>query len=294
MSVETSVPNSTEPSAFPSQACLACGVIARPQLVFSVKGFPILRCPTCGLGWTLTPSDFDPGSIYTRGYFQGEQADGYADYQGSRDELAHEFRRVITAITEAGKKHGRLLEIGCAYGYFLDEASRSFDVSGVELAEDAVASCRERGLDVVQHADEQFYATRAPFDVVVMLDVIEHLSDPSVVLKDLYKHARSDALLVITTGDFGSLMARIMQQQWRLMTPPQHLWYFTVEAITRLLSQCGFQVIQVTHPSKQVPLRLISYQIARYLGLQHLVKRQLRGSIVVNLYDAVRVIARRN
>jgi SAM-dependent methyltransferase len=281
-------------SSFQSQACLACQAVIPPQFVFNLKGFPILRCPACGLGWTVTPPDFDPTRIYTRGYFQGEQADGYADYQGSRAELAAEFRRLLQDIAAAGKSSGRLLEVGCAYGFFLDEARHCFEVSGVEVAEDAVAACQARGLDVVQVADEAFYTRRGPFDLVVLLDVIEHLKNPDGLLRDLHKYTQPGALLVITTGDFDSLLSRIMRRQWRLMTPPQHLWYFTPDAITRLLTRHGFQVEQITYPAKQVPLALITYQVARYFGLQRLAKGGPPGSLRVNLYDAMRIMTRRD
>ena len=76
--------------------------------------------------------------------------------------------------------------------------------------------------------------SEVPFDIVVMLDVIEHLTNPGQLLSELYSHTRPGSLLVLTTGDFGSIMARAMGKQWRLMTPPQHLWYFTTDAMTRL------------------------------------------------------------
>lgn len=277
-----------------TKPCIACGEDSPRRLLFSAKGYPILRCPSCGLGSTRVPPDFDPTSIYTRGYFQGEQEDGYVDYEGSRDELAAEFRNLLFDIASAGVAKGKLLEVGCAYGFFLDEARRSFEVSGVELSADAAAACRARGLDVIRHADAQFYARRGPFDVVAMLDVLEHLVDPSRLLQDLHAHTRPGALVVITTGDFGSFLARLMRRQWRLMTPPQHLWYFTTDAIQRLLHRFDFRVVQVAFPTKQVPVGLIAYQIARYLRLQRLTRGwQVRGSVPVNLHDAMRVFAQR-
>ncbi len=285
--------HSTENISLQSEACFACQTVVCPQFLFSVKGFPILRCPSCGLGWTVTSPEFDPANIYTRGYFQGEQPDGYVDYQGSHAELATEFRSLLRDMAAAGKTNGKLLEVGCAYGFFLDEARQSFDVSGIELAEDAVLACQARGLEVVRYADETFYARRGPFDVVVMLDVIEHLMDPEALLHELYRHTQPDALLVMTTGDFNSFFARTMRRQWRLMTPPQHLWYFTTDSLSRLLARSGFRVIEITYPTKQVPLGLIVYQIARYFGLQHLVRSGFRGTIPVNLRDAMRVIAQR-
>src|SRR6185436_10992421 len=102
--------------------------------------------------------------------------DGYADYQGSATVLRREFRRVVERL----RRHapgGRLLEIGCAYGYFLDEAQPFFECTGVEVAGDAVAACRARGLDVLQGEDPGLAAAldqRGPFDAAVMLDCIEH------------------------------------------------------------------------------------------------------------------------
>jgi SAM-dependent methyltransferase len=240
------------------------------------------------------PPDFDPATIYTRDYFQGGQRDGYADYQGSDKERAVEFRKLLEDLSSAGIGSGKLLEVGCAYGYFLDEARESFQVSGIELSEDAVADCRARGLDVVRYPVPSFFAERGPFDVVVMLDVLEHLVDPGLLLLELHRHTRPGAAIVLTTGDFGSLMSRALGRQWRLMTPPQHLWYFTKESIEKLLGRSGFRLVELTYPTKRVPVGLVAYQIARYFGLQSLTRRwRLPGTIPINLHDAMRVLARR-
>ena len=271
--------------------CVACGTAALFPL-YRVRDIQIVRCATCGLGRALPPSGFDPSAIYRESYFQGGQADGYADYQGSRSVLVSEFRTVLRDLAAAGVRDGRLLEIGCAYGYFLEEARASFEVSGIELAREAVAACRARGLDVVQEADDAFYGSRGPFDVVVMLDVVEHLLAPDEVLRIVHRHTRPGAALIITTGDFGSLAARLLGRRWRLMTPPQHLWFFTEPSLTRLLERHGFRVLRIARPWKHVPLHLAAYQLSRYLGGQHWLRRvHLPGGVRVNLFDAMRVIA---
>jgi SAM-dependent methyltransferase len=275
-------------------SCLVCGGSVALGPLYRVRNFQIVRCTECGLGRALTPPGFDPAGIYTESYFQGGQADGYANYQGSRDVLVAEFRRVLRDLAAAGASDGRLLEIGCAYGFFLDEARASFQVSGVELASQAVAACRERRLDVVQVADDAFYRRRAPFDVVVMLDVIEHLEAPDEMLRTVHRHMRPGARLVVTTGDFGSLAARLLGRRWRLMTPPQHLWFLTEQSLTRLLEQHGFRVLRITRPWKLVPLHLIAYQLSRYLGGQAWLRRvHIPGGVPVNLFDAMRVISAR-
>ncbi len=273
-------------------ACIACGRRdARP--LYEVNGFPIVEC-VCGLARTVLPEGFDPRAIYTEEYFQGGHRDGYADYAGSGDELRHEFRRVIASL-QRHVQSGKLIELGCALGFFLDEAGSTFETCGVEISEHARASCQARGLDVAGEFSTEFLQTRGPFDAAVMLDVLEHMQDPGVVLDKLHAAMRPGAQLLLTTGDYGSLLARAMGKHWRLMTPPQHLWFFSPATVTALLERHGFHVHTVDHPWKQVPLALVAYQASRYLGGQQLLKRFVPpGRLPLNLFDAMRVIASRS
>lgn len=273
-------------------ACIACGSAAANRHLYDVAGHAILACSVCGLGKTVVRPNFDPSAIYNETYFQGGQDDGYADYKGSSEYLSLEFRHVLQEMAEQGVSCGKLFEFGCAYGFFLDEARKNFEVAGAELAEDAVLECRRRELDVVRHVDDAFLQQRGPFDAVVMLDVIEHLTEPKAVLETIHKHMAPGAMLTLSTGDFGALSARLMRSHWRLMTPPQHLWFFTVDSMTRLLRAQGFKIVRVSHPAKRVPLSLILYQLARYLGAQKWLRgRQIPGSVPMNLFDAMRVFA---
>ena len=278
-------------SAPPSEACVACGR-SETRPLYEVGGFAIVAC-ACGLARTLLPPGFDPASIYTEAYFQGGQSDGYADYAGSAAELRHEFRRTLRVLARhvAG---GRLLEIGCAYGYFLEEARSRFTVAGVELSDHARAACRARGLDVERELTPAFLASRGPFDAAVLLDVLEHLRDPGAILARLRESMRPGARLLITTGDRGSLLARALGRRWRLMTPPQHLWFFDRRSVGALLARHGFRIRAFEHPWKLVPLALVAFQAARTIGAQGLARRlAVPGRVPVNLFDAMRVIAER-
>lgn len=270
-------------------ACIACGRGgAGSRKLYDIGRFAIVQCG-CGLARTVLPDGFDPASIYTQAYYKGGQRDGYADYEKSGDELRHEFRRLLASLDI---DHGKLVEFGCAYGFLLEEARHTFTAAGVELSDHAREVCIAKGLDVVREATPEFCRTRGPFDVAVMLDVLEHMQDPGAALDTLHAAMRPGAQLVVATGDFGSMLARVMGRYWRLMTPPQHLWFFSPATVTALLERHGFHVQRVSHPWKQVPLALIAYQATRYLGGQALVRRMLpNGSIPVNLFDAMRVIA---
>lgn len=259
-------------------------------MLFEVRDFPIVAC-ACGLARTQLPAGFDPASIYTEDYFQGGHVDGYADYRGSEAELRQEFRQVLAAL-RTHVRGGRLIELGCAYGYFLEEARAAFEVCGVEISEHARAACIARGLEVSREASPEFLARTGPFDAAVMLDVLEHMPDPGAALRALHANMRPGGQLLITTGDFGSLLSRAMGKRWRLMTPPQHLWFFSRRTVTALLARHGFEVHTFEHPWKRVPLNLVAYQVTRYLRSQSLLRKiTIPGAIPLNLFDAMRVIA---
>jgi SAM-dependent methyltransferase len=273
--------------------CVACGGEAARSL-YEVRGFPIVQC-TCGLARTTLPAGFDPGSIYSEAYFQGGMHDGYADYASSAGDLRREFRGLVAALAGRTGDGARLIEIGSAYGFFLDVARERFTACGIEISDAARAAAIARGHDVARDLTAGFLAARGPFDAAVMLDVVEHLPDPGDVLARLHAAMRPGAPLVVTTGDFGSAIARAMGKRWRLMTPPQHLWFFSPATIRLLLARHGFHVEAIDHPWKRVPLALVAFQAARYLGGQALVKRlPIRGAIPVNLFDAMRVTAVRS
>jgi SAM-dependent methyltransferase len=143
-------------------------------------------------------------------------------------------------------------------------------------------------------ADDARLRQIGPVDVVVLLDVIEHLPEPRETLALCRRQLNPGGIVVITTGDFGSLLARLTGAGWRLMTPPQHLWFFTRESMRRLASGLGLAVEHVDHPWKIVPASLIAFQLRRMLGMP--AGRSASASrvgIPVNLFDAMRVVLRK-
>ena len=140
--------------------CPACGARTAHRFLYAKNRCDIFQCTTCGLGRTQA-SAFDPVAYYTEGYFAGGHADGYADYIGAEPVLRREFARTVDFIRRF-RRAGNLLEIGCAYGFFLQEAKRYFTVRGIELAADAAEYCRHQGLAVMARTDHQmvegFYA----------------------------------------------------------------------------------------------------------------------------------------
>jgi SAM-dependent methyltransferase len=237
---------------------------------------------------------FDPHAYYTGDYFSGHRSDGYSDYCAAEPVLRREFARSVEFI-RGYCRSGRLLDIGCAYGFFLKEAERYFEVAGIELAEAAAEHCRRSGLNVLSGvADEASMARIGKVDVITLFDVIEHLPHPHETLALCDRYLEPGGIIVITTGDFASPLARLAGTKWRLMTPPQHLWFLTPESMRRISASLGLSLERCDHPGKVVPLSLILFQVRRMLGF--------RGSpitaaswigVPVNMLDAMRIVLRK-
>jgi SAM-dependent methyltransferase len=276
-------------------SCLACNRPTQHAFLWEKSSSSVFRCTECGLG-SATKRGFDPKTYYTADFFNGNTEGGYPDYITSEKVLRAEFRTILDHVRQIVPS-GTLIEIGAAYGFFLLEAKTQYEVHGVEIADDAAEFARARGLDVrTGGLTRSILEEIGSIDLVVMLDVIEHLEDPKAALELCSEFLRPGGAVILTTPDFGSALARITGKSWRNMTPPQHLWYFTRDSITRIAAAAGLEVDQIGHPWKRVPISLIVQLISRYTGVE--LPRSMLTSLSkigmpVNLFDAMRVVLRK-
>lgn len=276
--------------------CQACQGHLFTRL-FTKHQFRILRCQHCGLVFTDIPPGFDLNAIYDETYFAGGQDDGYADYLASEKVLRKEFKQTVKFIKRfsSGRQRQRLLEVGSAYGFFLDEASPYFECTGIEVSESGAEFSRKRGHHVVSGvADNLTIGSLGTFDIIVMLDVLEHLPEPQETLKLLSGKLNPSGLLLIVTGDVDSTLSRLAGRNWRLMTPPQHTFFFSKETLNTMINNADMELLNVSKPWKFVPLGLMLYQLTSRMGIRMKAIRKLNGiGFYVNLFDTVRILAKK-
>lgn len=264
--------------------------------LFNKSGFDILKCANCGIVFTNIPPGFDLLSIYDESYFQGGQTDGYGDYLGTEAVLRREFRHSVSVLRRlTGDRPGlRLLELGSAYGFFLDEASRHFDCLGIEVSKAAAEHSRERGHRVINDVlTADLLPQVGKVDVVTMFDVVEHLPDPVATFQLIDRCLNKDGLVMLTTGDIDSLSARLFGKRWRLMTPPQHTFFFSRQTLRSIFEKMNYTLEVVKRPWKVVPLSLAFYQLGSRLGLRMKALEKLNVFVPVNLGDTVMIVARK-
>jgi SAM-dependent methyltransferase len=154
------------------------------------------------------------------------------------------MRRHLKQMARYRELGGDLFEIGCAYGLFLDEAkSRFHSVSGVDISREATTYAREV-LGVDASAADFLTMDFGPrrFAAICMWDTIEHVPQPDRFVRKATELLTDDGFFYLTTGDIGSLVARIQGAGWRQIHPPSHVGYFSRSTIERMLSRFGLEV----------------------------------------------------
>jgi 2-polyprenyl-3-methyl-5-hydroxy-6-metoxy-1,4-benzoquinol methylase len=276
--------------------CLICrGTDTEPLY----KG--LLRCRHCQYIFAeLRLSDEELARLYDHTLFkQGE----FFDYEADRKYLTKNFRlryRTLRRYMDPAR-HQRLLEIGSAYGFFLDVVRDDFRESlGIDLTDEGVRYTREElGLPAVQDdfLKHDFGARR--FDVVCMWDTIEHVRRPDLYVEKIAALTESGALLAVTTGDIGSIAARLRGEKWRMIIPPVHAHYFSRATLERLLEEHGYEIVYNRHCGFWRGASNVAYII---LALRHkspdAFKRLERLGLLnwgfyLNIYDIMYVIARK-
>ena len=118
------------------------------------------------------------------------------------------YRRVLQKLAELSPQKGRLLDVGCAKGVFLDVARREgWQPIGLEISSFASQYARDNfGLEVFTGTLEEAPWLDASFDVITMLDVIEHSTDPSHVLLQARRLLRAGGILVIEMPNARSIL----------------------------------------------------------------------------------------
>lgn len=252
------------PRPAPPDDVTACPVCGAPALAAytHVHGFAIARCPGCGLRRVdPVPEESAVQAIYGADYFD-KGGEGYRDYL--RDEPTHRrIARQRLAALRRLQPGGRLLDVGCAAGFFLDEArSAGFEPRGSELCPEMAAIARERfGLEVhtgsfceLEPSDRDASDAFERFDAITFYNVLAHFRDPTAVLAKARALLSPRGLLVVETWDADSPVARLCGRHWPLFTPPSVIHYLGRITLPRLLERASFQMVRATHGHKQIAL----------------------------------------
>jgi SAM-dependent methyltransferase len=187
-------------------------------------------------------------------------------YEDGLDNRALQVRMLLDLGRRANPSARTLVEIGSGIGLLVHEARNAgLDATGIEPSRSLVAaSARLLGVQLIQGTFPHPALVGKEFDLVFVVDVIEHVSDPVGLLSACHRAMSENGVLVVVTPDLGSLAARLLGRRWwhfRLA----HVGYFDESTMRKAAERASLEIIERRRALWFFPIRYVASRLERYL-----------------------------
>ena len=201
------------------------------------NAFILLSCQKCG-------------TVYTEELPGSSNSEDYDDYYTHDNLSTPEFidRRLDEIVADFARyrQANRLLEIGFGAGSFLHAAERAgWKVEGVEVSKTAADHGNATGLKTFCGDLADAHYENGSFDVVIASELLEHVPNPQVMIREIARIVRPGGLFWATTPSSRGVSARLLGTEWSVVSPPEHLHLFSEAGVRSLLLSEGFKSCEV-------------------------------------------------
>ncbi len=228
---------------FQSRIIKSCPICYKKNpIIFNHKNdFTIWKCSGCGLLWTPDVNEDILKDFYSKSYFESQDSTfGYNNYIEDEKILRKNARYILAEFPKFKNYQPKILDIGCAHGFLLDEARKlGWKTQGLEFSAEAVSyAVNKLNLNVSTGSITQVEFPENNFDIITMMGVIEHLVDSVAAIKKVNKILKPGGYFAITTINTKGLV-RLFK-----LKPPEHIFYFSAKNLSLLLERENFKVIK--------------------------------------------------
>jgi len=226
---------------------------------YKLPGYRVGRCVKCGLMFNpdFGRGEKDGAAVFSESYYKEVQKEAF-DHSLRTDvaDASEGIYRKGLSVVESQMGKGLLLDVGCAFGAFMEIAKkRGWQVKGLEISPFSSQFAREkRNLDVITGALPEAEMEPGQFDLVTFWDVLEHVRDVSGNIKKAASLLKPGGFLIITTDNYKSLLSFLAGAAFRLSGglvnyPVQKFFipfnscYFVPRDVREVLVNSGFEEI---------------------------------------------------
>lgn len=291
-------------SAWDHVGCGLCGS-GEHDVKFTDGPFSVVMCKSCGLTY-VTPRLTDASlidQVYNEEYWSSNAAKdrGYTDYRSDAPRYLKTYRRRRRLLRRHFDTPGRVLDVGCAAGYFLEVMQgEGWDVLGLEPSSAILPQAIERlgEGNAIGGVLGEAELGEGSFDLVTLWDVIEHIPDPARALHEIRRLLAPGGKLLIETQNVSSLAAKVLGRKWQHYKHAEHIYHFNRRTLGRLLAEAGFETLENTPwlGGKYVSMGFIAERAGRLHPILSWLLSPLNllrsSAVYVNLFDEMIVVAR--
>lgn len=211
----------------------------------TLKGYEkhqLAKCNTCGFVFMLRIPTNDELTLHYKKYSYGSDV----ITQKKVSPLTEESFNKLLDYFEKYRINNTILDVGCGRGYLLEIAKqRGWKVYGTEFSKEAVAICEAKGITMHQGVLSNDVFKQTEFDIIVSLEVIEHINNPNQELEIINSKLRKGGLFYVTTPNFNGYLRYQLKSDYNVIEYPEHLSYYTKNTLNRVLSKNGFKKIKM-------------------------------------------------
>jgi SAM-dependent methyltransferase len=265
---------SPAPENLESTSCPICGPDPAQTLRYDFAPYRAVSCSDCGLVF-ISPRLTESAilKLYSdQEYYVSEvSGQGYDEYLEVQHNWVRTFTRRLERI-EKYQKPGKVLDIGCGPGFFLEAAqAKGYDVYGLDPSDYIVKVAGEKfGEHIQKGVIETANYPADHFDLVVAFDTFEHIYHPLEWIAAARRVLRSPdpaagktgGLLAITTPDPTSLLAKASGKNWVSFKLPEHVFYWSPATIRRVLTD-GWEILEINHAGQYASLSFLFRRLLR-------------------------------
>jgi 2-polyprenyl-3-methyl-5-hydroxy-6-metoxy-1,4-benzoquinol methylase len=214
-------------------------------------------------------------------------------YEATAVQRRRQMDALLAEVCDHTPGAATLLDVGAGIGLMVEAATaRGLDAAGVEPGAWSVATAERRGVTGVHEGVLPHVAlTGRTFDVVTVIDVIEHVDDPVGLLRDAAHHLAPGGVVAVVTPDVGSVAARALGRRWWHYRPA-HIGYFDRSSLERAAVEAGLHVVARSRARWWFPVGYLAERVTGYLRFLGPVHRRLDGgrlydrTVRLNLFDS--------
>jgi SAM-dependent methyltransferase len=226
--------------------CPHCGGRpTRPER--TVRGFALERCLGCG--FVFANPQYPPDRV-VREYEEQPELEGLIRHYAlvTTPETLASYDAILRGVEALLPGRGRLLDFGCAAGYFVERAAgRGWEAHGLDAGRWTAQAAAARGvanIHVGLLADRSL--DEGSFDTVHAHQVLEHLPSPRDDLAELRRLLRPGGVLYANVPNYRCLAIVLGRDDFDLNYPMAHLNYFTPGSLARMVRAAGFEVVRTS------------------------------------------------
>lgn len=232
------------------------------DVLFFRKERRFVRCRHDGLIMVNPlPTPAEIKRIYEEDYFDWQDRSaaaciGYWAYIAEKPLLLQYFGRKAAMLRERYGIRGKVLDVGCGHGFFLEAAkAKGLTPVGIDLSPQAVAYAKGAGLTVYRK-DLKGAFPMGSFPALTAFQLIEHVTDPVAFLRDAFTVLKPGGVILLATPKAEGYLHRLMGRHWLSYRHREHLYFFSAATLGAALAAAGFtDITPMADETRTYPVR---------------------------------------